>query len=277
MMAKVDLHTHTLASDGALTPAALVERAHAQGVQCLAVTDHDTCAGLKEAAQACAELGIRFIPGIELSTQWDGVGIHVVGLNINAASEAMLEAVDFQTRARSQRAEEIGERLTKRKMPGVYEKALEIADYAQIGRPHFAKAMVKMGYVVSEQDAFSRYLGSGKIGDIKCHWPALDQVVEWIRGSGGTAVLAHPGKYDMTWAKLRRFLDVFVAAGGEAMEISYGSENTDRLMQLCKMANQHHLKASVGSDFHSPKYHWTEVGKIPLIRGDYDPVWAGWI
>ncbi|MCW8883843.1 MAG: PHP domain-containing protein, partial [Motiliproteus sp.] len=152
-MIKVDLHTHTLASDGALQPAELVKRADRQGVQCLAVTDHDTCAGLAEARSMSETLGIKFIPGIELSTIWNGVGIHIVGLNIAENSTAMKVAVEYQSEARSQRADEIGIKLAKKQMPGVTALALELAAGAQIGRPHFAKAMVKLGYVKSEVEA----------------------------------------------------------------------------------------------------------------------------
>lgn len=277
MSPKIDLHTHTLASDGALTPGQLVERAAGQGVAYLAVTDHDTCAGLAEAETAAAAFGITLIPGIELSTIWKGVGIHVLGLMIDPEHPAMLEAVAFQSRARAERAVQIGEKLAKLKMPGVYERARQIAGRAEIGRPHFARALVEMGYVDSEQDAFARFLGARKAGDIKTHWPTLETVIRWVLDAGGVPVLAHPGKYDMTWTKLRAFLKDFVAAGGQGMEISYGGENPDRLLELSRMAQKYGLKASAGSDFHSPRMHWTEVGKYPPLRGEYQPVWQGWV
>ena len=276
MAPKVDLHTHTLASDGALSPADLVARAAVRGVNILAVTDHDTCSGLNEAAKAADELSIMLINGIELSTVWKGIGIHIVGLDMDPLHVSMLAATEHQTRSRNQRAIEIGEKLEKRNMPGVHQRASAIAGTAQIGRPHFAKAMVAMDYVSSEQDAFEKYLGAGKVGDVKCHWPSLEQVINWILDAGGVAVLAHPGKYGMTWTKLRTFLDEFVDLGGEAMEVSYGAENPDRLFELTKMAQRYKLMASVGSDFHSPRYSWTEVGKYPPIRGVYDPLWARW-
>ncbi len=276
MTPKVDLHTHTRASDGALAPAELVARAARFGVECLAVTDHDTCAGLNEARAAAEALNLRLISGIELSTVWKGIGIHIVGLDIDPDHQAMQNAVGCQTRARSSRAEQIGDKLRKLKMAGVYERAAMEADGAQIGRPHFARVMVEMGYVASEQEAFERYLGAGKVGDVRCHWPPLGEVIGWIIDSGGIPVLAHPGKYDMTWTKLRSFLDTFVAEGGRAIEISYGGENPDRLHELTRMAAKYKLLASAGSDFHSPRYHWTEVGKYPPLRGDYEPVWSRW-
>ena len=276
MKLKVDLHTHTLASDGALSPTDLVARAAAHGVDVLAVTDHDTCAGLEEAAGAAKQHSIRLINGIELSTIWKGIGIHIVGLDINPRHPAMLQAVEYQSDARLQRAVQIGEKLEKRKMPGVLQRATEIAGNAQLGRPHFAKAMVAMGYVSTEKEAFDSYLGAGKVGDIKSHWPELGKVIAWVLESGGVPVLAHPGKYNMTWSKLRTFLADFIELGGQAIEISYGAENPDRLRELTKMAQQHKLLASVGSDFHSPRHSWTEVGRYPPLRGEYEPVWNRW-
>lgn len=272
----VDFHTHTLASDGDLSPTALVQRAAAQGVECLAITDHDTCAGLAEGRTAAAEAGIGFINGIEFSSVWKGMNIHVVGLRFDSEHPVMQSAVEQQAHARRQRAQLIGERLAKQQMPGVYPQAEQIAGRADVGRPHFARAMVQLGYVNAEQQAFEQYLGTGKLGDVKTHWPELASVVEWITQAGGVAVLAHPGKYKMTWSKLRALMEHFKDAGGQAVEISYGSENPDRLAEIARITARMELKASVGSDFHSPRRQWTEVGKYPRPRVDVAPVWADW-
>ena len=274
---KVDLHTHTLASDGDLSPRDLVLRAAEHGVECLAVTDHDTCAGLAEAQAAADETGIQLVPGIELSTQWKGLGIHIVGLNFDPHHPVMLETTEYLSQARINRGKTIGIKLEKLGMSDVYAQAQLLADRAEVGRPHFARALVAMGHVKTEREAFEKYLGAGKTGDVKTEWPSIEQAIEWIKASGGVAVLAHPGKYKMTWAKLRALLDDFIAADGEAVEISYGSENPDRLATLTRMTHEKGLKASVGSDFHSPRFHWTEGGKYPQIKGSHTPVWEGWI
>lgn len=276
-MPTVDLHTHTLASDGSLSPTDLVKRAYEKGVRCLAVTDHDTCAGLSEARVAANELGMQLINGIELSSQWKGMGIHIVGLNFDPHCEVMEGAVAQQYQSRVSRAEEIGVRLTKLKMHNVYERAQEMFGRPDLGRPHLAKAMIDLGYIRTEIEGFDRYLGSGKTGDVKMMWPSIEQVVSWIVDSGGAAVIAHPGKYKMTWAKLRSLVVHFKEVGGQAMEVSYGGENPDRLAQLSHIARNYGLQASVGSDFHNPKFHWTELGKYPPIRGDYAPVWGEWL
>lgn len=276
-MAVVDLHCHTLASDGALPPAVVVQRAYDRGVRCLAITDHDTCAGLSEAQLTAQQLDMQLITGIELSSQWQGMGIHVVGLDFDPQHPAITEAVDYLYEARVSRAQLIGERLEKLEMTGVYEAAMRLAGRPDVGRPHIAQAMQQLGYVKTVPEAFDRYLGAGKVGDVKMHWPTVERVVQWIVDSGGIAVLAHPGKYKMTWAKMRRLLETFKAAGGGAMEVSYGGENPDRLVQLVRLANQYKLKVSAGSDFHNPQQHWTELGKYPPIKGECNPVWTQWL
>jgi hypothetical protein len=276
MTPKIDLHTHTLASDGALSPSELVQRAVALEIRLLAITDHDTCGGWREAEQAAQGQPIQLLPGIELSTAWGGLGVHIVGLGIDPDHPAMREAVSHQTEMRQQRAEMIAERMEKRGMSGVYEGAMKVAGNGQIGRPHFARYMVDQGYVASLQEAFDRHLGAGKPGDVKSLWPELKQVVTWILASGGVAVLAHPSKYKLTRTKLKTLIDVFHACGGEAMEVSYGGENPDVLRNMLELARRHQLMVSVGSDFHSPALHWTELGKYPPLKKPYQAVWERW-
>ncbi|WP_207063971.1 PHP domain-containing protein [Motiliproteus sp. SC1-56] len=274
---RVDLHTHSTASDGGLAPKALVRLAHEKEVTCLALTDHDTCAGLAEARLEAAALGMTLIDGIELSSTWGPTGVHVVGLDIDPEHPAMQAAVSHQRTARALRAEAIEARLSKRGLNGVVERAQVIAGASLLGRPHMARAMVELGYVADEQDAFKRYLGAGKAGDIRAHWPDLHTVVGWIRDAGGVAVLAHPGKYGLTWSKLRALVADFIEVGGEAMEVSYGGENRDRINELVRLANRLGLKASVGSDFHRPEHTWTDLGKYPPFSGSCTPVWSRWI
>jgi len=273
----VDLHTHSTASDGGLAPAALVRAAAERGVRCLALTDHDTCAGLDEARAEAEAQGVRLINGIELSSVWGPRGVHVVGLDMDPHHPAMREAVSHQQQARERRADEIAARLEKQGFEGILAAAQQQAGAAQVGRPHFARALVACGYVSSEGEAFKRYLGAGKIGDIRAHWPAMAQAIAWIHAAGGVAILAHPGKYDLTWTKLRRLVADFVAAGGDGIEVSYGGENRERIRELVRMANQQRLLASVGSDYHSPRYHWTELGKFPPLPEPVDGVWERWL
>ncbi len=273
MLPAIDLHCHTTASDGGLSPTALVEMAAAKGLQCLAITDHDTCDGLAEARLVAAQHGIELVAGIELSSTWNDCGIHVVGLGIDDQHPTMLAAIAQQSEARLQRSLDIDTQLQQRGMNGVIELARSYASSDALGRPHFAKAMVELGYVESEPEAFKRYLGSGRPGDVRCHWPAMETVIGWIKAAGGIAVVAHPLKYDLNWSRLQQMLKEFTAAGGGAMEVSYGGENPNRVIDLTRIARQHKLKMSVGSDFHRTEFHWTALGKYPPIRGEFDPVW----
>ncbi len=272
----IDLHCHSTASDGGHSPSELVQLAHQNGLKYLALTDHDTCAGLDEARQAAAEQGIELINGIELSSIWANCGIHVVGLGMDPDHPSMQQAQAQQKQARIKRSEQIDQALQQRGMTGVLERARQFGASDALGRPHFAQAMVQLGYVDTEVEAFNRYLGSGKVGDIRCHWPSLATVIGWIKESGGVAVLAHPLKYDLNWRRLRLMLNDFVAAGGGAIEVSYGGENPHRIIDLVRIAREHGLKMSVGSDFHRSEFHWSQLGKYPPIKGDFDPVWQEW-
>ena len=274
MLPPIDLHCHSTASDGGLSPGALVALAAERGLHYLALTDHDTCAGLDEARQAADQSGLELINGIELSTQWGDNGVHIVGLGFDPSHSAMLQAVTEQTKARDRRAQEIDASLSERGMAGACERALKYAGKAALGRPHIARAMVEMGYVESEGEAFDRFLGAGKIGDIPCHWPSLQTVVGWIRDAGGIAVVAHPLKNNLNWSQLRAMLADFTACGGGAMEVSYGGENPHRVIDLVRTARHFGLKMSVGSDFHRPEFHWSALGKYPPLKGDFDPVWT---
>jgi len=273
-MKKVDLHSHTLVSDGALTPEQLVARAKAQGVELLSITDHDSIDAYKEAAISAAE-GLTIIPGIEFSTQWRGVGIHIVGLNFALDSNAIIEGVAQQEKARSDRAQLICQRLTKKGLPMNFERVQEIAHHANVGRPHFAQHLVELGVVKNMSAAFKKYLGDGKVGDVKQCWAELPQIVKWIVDAGGTAVLAHPLKYKMTRTKLAAFLDEFVEVGGRGMEVVSGHQTADETSQLSRLCNEKGLLASCGSDFHQSS-QWSEIGSMSTFPKDCEAVWTSW-
>jgi len=270
---KVDLHCHSLASDGALAPAQVLRRAHANGVQMLALTDHDTVAGVPEAAETAKALGMRFVAGIEVSSQWSGVGIHVVGLAIDPDNEILKAALDEQSRKREQRGVEIGRRLAKLGFEDCYEGAKKIAGDSELGRPHFARYLVNQGFVENHGSAFDKYLGAGKVGDVKSQWPALDEVVSWIHAAGGYAVLAHPDKYKLTRMKLKRLLTDFKAAGGDAIEVVSGTQNRDITGYFTRLCEEFDLYASCGSDFHNPNTQWCDLGKVDPLPKSCRPVW----
>lgn len=271
-----DLHCHSNYSDGILSPKALVSRAKEQNVGVLSLTDHDTIDGLNQAASEASCVGLRLIPGIEFSCQWQGRGIHVVGLNFDPTSPILLAGVERQRQLRLARAELIAEKLFKAGIPGALDGAKHYAKGASIGRPHFAQYLVDTGYVSSVNQAFKKYLGAGKVGDVKQVWPEIHEVVAWINGAGGCAVIAHPAKYKMTRSKLCSLAEEFKAAGGEGIELISGKQAPEITANIVNIAKQYKLLGSCGSDFHFPNQPWQELGQFGSYPSDIDPVWSQW-
>lgn len=273
---KVDLHMHSHCSDGVLSPTELMERAFAQGVQLLALTDHDTLAGVEEARERAQSLGMQLVSGIEFSTRWGSMGIHIVGLGLALERPALHATVAAQRRARAERNEEIGRRLEKIGVVNAYERARELAGEVEPGRPHFAELLVRDGKVVDSARAFKKYLGSGKLGDVRQQWPPMADIVAAIRAADGVAVLAHPAKYALTRTKLRALMSDFAAAGGQAVEIISGQQASGIAENLASLAREFELEASVGSDFHRPGHPWQELGCPGALPASVTPVWHRW-
>lgn len=266
-----DLHSHTLASDGELSPAELLAEAERAGIDLLAITDHDTLAGYRQVA--ALESQVQLVAGVEYSSVWRRMNIHIVGLGVDPNHTATLEAEAMLYEARQQRAVMISEKLEKRGLPPTLEGALELAGQSQVGRPHFARYMVAEGIVPTMERAFDRYLGAGKPGDVKALWPEMEQVVKWIVAAGGVAVIAHPLKYSMTRTKLRELVADFTAAGGAAIEVVSGRQRLDLIQQMHRLADEFSLYASVGSDYHGPSTPWCALGQSSELPRNCRPVW----
>ena len=273
----VDLHCHSTASDGALAPAVLVARAHERGVRLLALTDHDTLEGLDEAHHAAEPLGIKLINGIELSCTWGGATIHVLGYAFEREAPALQAAIEALHHGRWQRAEEIDRRLAVKGMPGALEGARavqqELGDSGNApARPHFAEFLVRAGHVRDRAEAFRKWLGSGKLGDVKQHWPMLEETVATLRSANAWISLAHPWQYDFTRSKRRRLVADFAAAGGHALEVVNGMQPAEQVGGLAILAREFGLMASVGSDFHAPG-DWSELGMYRPLPDDLTALW----
>ena len=273
----VDLHCHSTASDGALAPAVVVARAFERGVRLLALTDHDTLEGLDEARSAANSLDMQLINGIELSCMWGGATIHVLGYGFAADAPALQQAISDLHSGRWQRAEEIARRLALKGMPGALEGARaiqqELGDSGNApARPHFADWLVREGHVKDRADAFRKWLGSGKLGDVKQHWPSLEDAVRTLREAGAWVSLAHAWQYDFTRSKRRKLVIDFVAAGGQALEVVNGMQPAEQIGGLAILAREFGLLASVGSDFHAPG-DWSELGLYRPLPDDLAPLW----
>ncbi len=275
---EIDLHCHSTASDGALSPATVVERAHERGVRVLALTDHDTIEGLPEAQQRAAELGLQLVNGIELSCTWGGATIHVLGYGFALDAPAIEAAVQSLHTGRWARAEEIDRRLARVGFTGCLQGARavqqELGDSGNApARPHFAEYLVRAGFVADRAEAFRKWLGAGKLGDVKQHWPSLAEVLATLRAADAWISLAHPAQYDFTRSKRRRLVGEFVSGGGHAIEVVNGLQPAEQVGTLAILAREFGMLVSAGSDFHAPG-DWSELGMYRPVPDDLPPLWA---
>ena len=271
-----DLHTHSSASDGFYPPEGLVARAAAAGIKVLALTDHDTTAGLKAAGEAAREEGIRLITGVEISTTWQNRTLHVVGLNIDPECAPLQTGLRQLDTIRAERAREIGWRLEKAGIPGMLEAAAALAGNGMLTRSHFAHCLARRGLAVDVRDVFNRYLTAGKPGHVVTRWTDLEAVAGWIRAAGGVAVLAHPQRYKLTGSWLRRLLAEFREMGGMGLEVLSGTASPGDVQSSAALALRFDLLASCGSDFHGPDEAWPKLGRLPPLPPELNPVWRRW-
>ncbi len=273
MIELYDLHCHSTASDGSLTPTELVQRAQQHGVTSLALTDHDTTAGLTE-AQLCADTtGIKLIAGIELSTNWQDKCFHIVGLGIDPTYVPLAEATSNLQITRLERAEKIALKLEKKHIHGALEAVKNAAGDGMITRTHFADFLLSQNHVSTQQEAFDRYLAKGKPAYVSTSWAELELAVKWITGSGGVAVLAHPLRYKLTANWMKRLLTAFKDAGGQGIEVITSRINADEIRLVTDYATRFELAGSMGSDFHNAVNQWVELGRLAPLPNKIKPVW----
>lgn len=261
----IDLHSHSTASDGELTPGELVRAAGQVGIQVLALTDHDTVKGVPEALSAAEQENMTLIPGVELSSRWRQSDVHVVGLDVDITCREFLGNLDSQMERRGNRARAIGNKLNRLGFPDVYEAAVLLSPYGIPARPHFAQALVDQEICQDRKQAFSRYLRASKPAYVKTEWPDISESVQWIHQAGGKAVLAHAGRYKLTRTKLNQLIKAFAEAGGDAIEVSVATHTPEMVQQLADLANKYQLYASQGSDYHGPSTRWVKLGKMPAL------------
>ncbi|MCA1977861.1 MAG: PHP domain-containing protein [Thiobacillus sp.] len=275
-MLNIDLHCHSNVSDGLLPPAEVAMRAAANGVHALALTDHDDVGGLAEAAAAASAAGMAFIPGVEISVTWRGKTVHIVGLRIDPTHPALVAGLADIRQGRVARARRMGEDLAMSGIAGAYEGAYEYAANKQmVGRTHFARWLVAQGLVADVRSAFRRYLTPGNPGYVEHEWTSLENAVGWIRASGGTAVIAHPGRYPFDHRETHLLLDAFRALGGEGIEVITGSHHPSEYGKWADLARAFGLKASRGADFHAPG-EGIDIGRLPALPHWCQPVWQNW-
>ncbi|MCK2125794.1 PHP domain-containing protein [Thauera aromatica] len=270
-----DLHCHSTVSDGWLEPEAVVLRALGNGVELLALTDHDEVGGIDAAARVAAAHGLRFVPGVEISVSFAGETVHIVGLGIDHRDPALSAGLAQVREGRDARAVLMSESLERVGIRDALAGARRFArNPALLSRAHFARHLVASGVMPDVRTVFDHYLVRGKPGFVDHQWATLEQAVGWIRAAGGVAVVAHPARYRLSAADLARLFDRFVAAGGEAVEVVSGAHTEDEMRRFATVARQRGLLASRASDFHGEKESAVDLGRCNPLPPDLEPVWS---
>jgi predicted metal-dependent phosphoesterase TrpH len=276
-MLAVDLHCHSTVSDGLLSPAEVVAKAAARGCQLLALTDHDDTRGLALARQEAEALGVKFINGVEISVSWGKHTLHVLGLNIDPENSVLQAGLTHLRIGRASRAELMAQSLAK---VGIFNTLAGARQYAQnpemITRTHFARHLMATLPLRNMAAVFKRFMVRGKPGFVKHEWAPLHEVINWIRGAGGVAVLAHPGRYDMGSTTMRVLLTEFKRLGGEAIEVVSGAHSAQHNITFARYAQEFALMASLGTDYHAPGEGGREPGLMPDLPIGCQPIWQMW-
>ena len=276
MRSLIDLHCHSTVSDGVLTPTEIVNHAAEKGVRVLALTDHDDVAGLASARSVAETHGMQFINGVEVSVTWRRRTLHIVGLKINPEYAPLVEGLAKIRAGRHTRAEGMAQALEKVGIHGALEGAYEYSKGGIISRTHFARFLIEKGYAKDTKAVFKHYLVKGKPGYIEHQWASLEDAMAWIIGSGGVAVIAHPGRYDLGRVTMLELMHEFRALGGEAIEVVTGSHTVDQYQEFAKMAKSFDLASSMGSDYHGKGQTYIEMGRLPSLPSNCLPVWRDW-
>jgi len=270
-----DLHCHSTRSDGYLTPSELVARALANGVDLLALTDHDEVGGIDEALRAAAGSRLRLLPGVEISVSFERETVHIVGLAIDHREPMLLQALAGLRGGRAERAERIADELARCGIRGALAGARRLARNPElVSRAHFARYIVSTGLMPDVKTVFDHYLATGKPGFVSHQWAELEQAVGWIRAAGGVAVIAHPARYRLSERQMNTLLDRFQAAGGEGIEVVGGAHSDDEMLRFARVARRRGLLASRASDFHGVGESPVDLGGCNPLPNDLVPVWS---
>ena len=261
-----------------LAPHEVAARAAAHGVTLWALTDHDEVGGQAAAREAATSLGMAYLPGVEISVTWAGRTLHIVGLGIDPENADLVQGLERTRSGRCARAEDIGAALAKLGIEGAYEGALRYAGNPDmVSRTHFARFLVEHGHCSDISEVFDRYLGDGKPGYVPHRWARLADAIGWIKGAGGVAVMAHPGRYTLSLVEHSALFDEFKDLGGEGVEVVTGSHTPDQYALYADVARRYGLLASRGSDFHGPGEGRIELGELPPLPDNLTPVWSRWM
>jgi predicted metal-dependent phosphoesterase TrpH len=276
LLSMIDLHCHSSFSDGELSPHLLFNKALNSKIRMLALTDHDTIAGLSALHQAAQYFDVMIINGIELSVRWKKYDIHIIGLRINPDEQGLCELIKKQNEGRISRAQQIAERLEECGVDNAYQKACDLAGHERVGRSHFAQILIQDGRARDFKEAFKRFLGQGRPAYVLSNWVDIEQAVATITLAGGQAVIAHPLKYRLTRSKLHELITTFKRAGGVGMEVISGAMTTAQGLEMAGLCNRFELLASTGSDYHGDGLSRISLGQQQPLPVNCVPIWHQW-
>lgn len=259
-MDKIDLHVHTTASDGTMCPRDVVSLAAMQGLKAIALTDHDTMAGLAEAGEAGELLGVTIVPGIELSTAYQGHEVHLLGYFLDPDAPQLQAYMAWVQQARRTRNQKIVEKLQKKGFAITLEQLEAENPGATLGRPHIARKLVELGAVESVKEAFRRYLTRGRSCYVAREYIPFAEGAQLIRDCGGVAVLAHPLQYGFDRTALEKLIQTAAAAKVTGMEIYYTGYTQSDVNKLFDLAEKYTLLPTGGSDFHGENKPGVQIG-----------------
>jgi hypothetical protein len=269
-----DLHCHSTASDGLLPADEVVRRAAANGVDRLALTDHDDLGGLALARATANEVGIALTNGVEISIEWEGLQIHILGLAFDVDNVALNAGLSTIRAGRIDRAQRMSVDLEKIGVRNAFDGAMRFAkNPCLISRAHFARYLVESGVCKDVRSVFESYLVPGRPGYVDHRWATLADSITWVVGAGGVAAVAHPGRYKLNNRDMRRFLAEFKDLGGQAIEVMSGSHSHENVGTFGRLASEYGFLASRGSDFHGPGESYVDLGKLPPLPDGLKPVW----
>ncbi len=270
---KVDLHSHSYYSDGVYSPSEVIELANQVKCDLFSLTDHDTTVGVLEAQERADDLSLNFIPGVEISAFWQNMTIHILGIGVNINNDFLQKGLQRNQELRKERAEKIAYGLRRAGIAGALEKTRILSKTNMITRTHFAQMLIQEGFCKDMKSVFRRFLTGNKPGAVRVEWSSFEEVISWIHAAGGLSVIAHPFRYRMTQAKIKRMFGEFKEAYGDGVEVITAMSSEQEINLCSNWAKEINLLISSGSDYHGWPNQRINIGSLKEIPNSDNLIW----